>query len=178
MKLGIILFLFLILTSWLASSQFCSVMCGTCTGVSKTSCSTCRNSNWILTGSSCSPNNATGYYMGASTPDIGEGASMVVNPWGILAVTCSPFNSYGSYQNEVVRVRLLGGITQSFFQLTAYFGIIAIDAGSGGASWNSDTFYIVTMTSGTFSQINYYKLFSGLAGAGSIAHYCSDGSQK
>lgn len=172
MKLGIILLV--VLTSFLAASQFCSVMCGTCSGISKTSCTTCRNSNWIFSGGSCSTNIANGYYIAGSTPDIGEGTTMTVSPWGALAVNCNPFNTYGMYENDVVRVRLIGGIAAPFFQLTAYFGVIALDAGSGGGTWNSNTFYTVTMSMGAFVQTNYFKLYSGITDR----HYCSDSSKK
>lgn len=175
MKIGIIV-LFFLLISWLASTQstFCSVMCGSCSGITKNDCSTCRNSNWVLNSGSCIPNSANGFYMGASTPDVGEGITMSVSPWGLLAQNCPPFSTYGTYENDIVTVTVTGGITNPFFQLAAYFGVIALDAANGGGAWDGNSFFTLTMTSGGFTQSNSYRFYTGSV----ENHYCSDNSKK
>jgi hypothetical protein len=144
--------------------SFCSVMCANtgCNGNAWNNCNNKCSSNWVVSGNTCTPNAANGYYIFGTTSDL-AGGTLVVNPNTINNACSPPATHYGWFYNtNNVSVSSTAGITVPFFSLTVYVGIITIDSsgGGGGSYWQSTTNFFLAFADGNgFSQTNNSKLY-------------------
>lgn len=124
--------------------SFCSPKCATkgCNGNTANDCNSKCMTNWIVSGSTCAPNNANNLYLHQATKDIGTG--LVVTGGNALSTTmCPPFSLFGPYTRaSVVRVSA-GAINVPYYQLTIYLGILSVDAAWSANYWDKNMVYSI-----------------------------------
>ena len=143
-KLWIVLILLALIHLHLSqtSQTFCSVTCGRITclinNTSPSGCTAC-NTGWLLNAGVCTPNTVSNYYLFDQTNDLGGG--LIVSPSNIANTPCTGnygpigYNVYGWYNSgpsNTASVSSTGGITNSFYQMIVYFGILNVDKCQGG----------------------------------------------
>ena len=134
--------LVLLFTFVTCPKRFCSPMCATkgCNGDLYTNCNSKCMTNWIVSGSTCAPNNANNVYMHQTTKDL-PANGLVVTGGNLLTTFCGSFNLFGPYNSgSVVRVSA-GAINVPYYQLTVYFGILSVDAAWSANYWDKNMVY-------------------------------------
>jgi hypothetical protein len=110
------------------------------------------------------------YYLFDKTNDLGGG--LIVSPSNIANTQCTGnygpigYNVYGWYNSgpsNTASVSSTGGITNSFYQMIVYFGILNVDKCQGGCGnkkyWKDDSFMFIDFAGGDgFFESNNYKL--------------------
>ena len=115
--------------------------------------------NWIVSGSTCIPNNVNNYYLHQTTKDIATGG-LVVSPSDTLSTFCGPFSLFGPYTPSST-VRVSGGaINVAFYQMTIYLGILSADASWSANYWAKNMSYSIAMAAPTVTlQTDTYALY-------------------
>lgn len=150
------------------AQTFCSVTCSkTSCGVNDTTTSGCTacNTGWSLSAGVCTPNSTNNYNLFNKTNDLGGNLTVSIS----TTVTCSGnyggigYSVYGWINTGITNTISVSsaGITKPLYFLIVYFGILSVDACSGGCGgknyWsNSGYFFLDFVAADGFSQSNNY----------------------
>ena len=145
--------------------KFCSVKCATkgCNGDSVNNCNSKCMANWVVSGSTCVPNNNNFFYMQNTSPDI-PGGSLIVMVSSITiyhSSFCGPTSLYGPFYGSATTIRIAeaAGIAAAYYAFTIYVGIQTIDSSSSEYWKKSSSFFIDFSNSSGPIQSNSYGMF-------------------